>query len=206
MPIEKGRAWGEHGPLPDAGVVVRTDADARGVVERARRAGEPVPALGLLGGDLCRTLGGTGDEARLRSAEAIRLPVDLGAVLIDGRLHWFIAHLVARRSWWRGRLVAAMNAEWLGRWDVAPRSHPGDGLLDLVEVAPSMTIGDRFKARRRLPAGAHVPHPRITTRRVGAVQLDLAPPLSVWLDGERVAPAARTLSIRIEPDAVVCVV
>ena len=31
----------------------------------ARRTGEPVPTLGLLGGDLCRTVGGQGDEARL---------------------------------------------------------------------------------------------------------------------------------------------
>ena len=59
--------------MPVDGVVVRSDGEARAVVEAARRAGEPVPALGLLGGDLCRTLGGKGDEARLRSADAILL-------------------------------------------------------------------------------------------------------------------------------------
>ena len=91
MTIEKGQPWGSPGALPTDGVVVRSDSEARAIVERARRAGTPVPALGLLGGDLCRTVGGAGDETRLHSGEGTRLPVDIGAVLIDGRLHWFVA-------------------------------------------------------------------------------------------------------------------
>ena len=202
MTIEKGQAWGAPGPLPADAVVVRSDAEARAVVERARRAGEPVPPLGLLAGDLCRTVGGAGDEARLHSDEAVRLPVDLGAALIDGRLHWFVAHLVARKRWWRGRVYAAMNAEYLGRWDVAPRSHPNDGLLDTFDV--TMSVGERLKARSRLATGTHVPHPGIKERRVAAVQVDVAG-LDVWLDGELLG-AADSLSIRVEPDALTCVV
>src|SRR5947209_4623873 len=140
MTIEKGQAWGRPGALPADAVVVRSDAEARGVVEQARRAAEPIPVLGLLGGDLCRTVGGAGDEARLRSDDAVQLPVDLGAVLIDGRLHWFVAHLVARKRWWRGRVYVAMNAEYIGQWDVAPRGHPNDGLLDTFDV--TMSVGD----------------------------------------------------------------
>lgn len=202
MTIEKGQPWGRPGPLPADAVTVHTDAQARAVVERARRAGDDVPALGLLGGDLCRTLGGAGDEARLRSDEAVLLPVDLGAVLIDGRLHWFVAHLVARKRWWRGRVYAAMNAEFLGAWDVAPRGHPNDGLLDTFDV--TMSVGERFKARSRLPTGTHVPHPGIKERRVAAAQVDVGG-LDVWLDGELVGPA-HSLSIRVEPDALTCVV
>jgi hypothetical protein len=202
MTIEKGQPWGAAGSLPADSIIVRSDAEARAVVERARRAGERVPALGLLGGDLCRTVGGAGDEARLRSDEAMRLPVDLGAALIDGRLHWFVAHLVARKRWWRGRVFAAMNAEYLGQWDVAPRSHPNDGLLDTFDV--TMSVGERLKARSRLATGTHVPHPGIKQRRVAAVQVDVAG-LDVWLDGELVGPA-RSLSIRVEPDALTCVV
>src|SRR5689334_25425957 len=114
MTIEKGRTWGRPGPLPPDGEIVRSDGEARAIVERARRAGDPIPPLGLLGGDLCRTLGGAGDEERLRSPEATTVPVDLGAVLIDGRLHWFVAHLVARKRWWRGHVFIAMNAEFIG--------------------------------------------------------------------------------------------
>lgn len=203
MTVEKHRPWGEPGALPADGVLVRSDAEARSIAESARRAGTPVPALGVLGGDLCRTVGGRGDEARLRSADAMTLPTDLGSVLVDGRQHWFVAHLVVRRSWWRGRVVAVMNAQWIGPWDVAPKSHPGDGLLDVLDG--DLSLDDRFKARRRLRTGTHVPHPGIAQRRVPALQLELERPTPVWLDGVRVAEARR-LSIRLEPDALRVVV
>lgn len=204
MPIAKGEAWGTPGALPPHGVVVRSDAEARAVVSAARRAGEPIPPLGLLGGDLCKTLGGTGDESRLRSSSAVQLPVDLGAVLVDGRLHWFVAHLVARRGWWRGRVVAAMNAQYLGAWDVAPRGHPNDGRLDVLDA--DLPFDERLQARSRLKTGTHVPHPRIEERHVSALQIDLERPTPVWLDGVLLDGDARDLALRIEPDALICVI
>jgi hypothetical protein len=203
MTVGRGVDWGRTAPLPTGGVVVRADAEARAVVERARRAGEPVPPLGLLGGDLCRTMGGRGDPDRLRSPAATTLTCDLGCALVDGRVHWFVAHAVLRRSWWRGRVVAVMNAQWIGDWDVAPRAHPGDGLLDVVDG--ELTLGDRWKARTRLPTGTHVPHPAIRTRRAPSVPFDLEPALDVWLDGERVARATSVV-LRVEPDALTVVV
>ncbi|HEY2812197.1 MAG TPA: hypothetical protein VGJ03_01910 [Acidimicrobiales bacterium] len=202
MTIRKGETWGTEGRLPADGVVVHSDAEARAIVEHARRAGEPIPPIGLLGGDLCRTVGGTGDEKRLHSDEAMQLPVDIAAVLVDGRLHWFVAHLVARHGWWRGRIYAAMNAEFLGHWDVAPRSHPNDGVLDTFDT--TMPFGERLKARPRLPSGSHVPHRDIKERRVAAAQVDVDG-LQVWLDGVSLG-TARALSIRVEPDALTCVV
>jgi hypothetical protein len=202
VPVEKGRPWGRSGVLPPDGVLVRSDAEARAVVEEARRAGRDLPVIGLLGGDLCRTLGGRGDEARLRSGGTVA-EVDVGAVLIDGRLHWFVAHLVARRGWWRGPVLAVMNAQYLGDWDVAPRSHPGDGRLDRLDV--TMPVGERLKARSRLRSGTHVPHPGIAVAQVTATQATFDRPTPVRLDGEVVGPA-RTLSVRVEPAALTVVV
>jgi hypothetical protein len=205
--IEKGRPWG--GPAGEwAGrsrVEVRTDAEGRAAVERARRAGAEPPALVLLGGDLCRTVGGTGDAAHAAGPDAVALPCDLASVLLDGRQFWFVAHLVARRSWWRGRVLAVMNAQFLGRYDVAPRGHPNDGRLDVVDVNASLGLFDRLEARRRLPQGTHVPHPSITTAPVAAVQAELDPPLRVWLDGVAMGEV-RTISARVEPDAIVVIV
>ncbi|MEO7430099.1 MAG: hypothetical protein ABIY48_12040, partial [Acidimicrobiales bacterium] len=174
MTIRPGELWGEPAPLPRHGVVIRSDREAREIVTAARRASEPIPPLGLVGGDLCKTLGGTGDEDRLRSPEAMTLPVDLGSVLVDGRLHWFVAHLVARRSWWFGRVVVAMNAQFLGTWDVAPKSHPNDGRLDVLDA--DLSLGQRIQARRRLPLGTHVPHPGIEVQRVQAIQVEFNRP------------------------------
>jgi hypothetical protein len=202
MPVRPGEAWGSDGVLPPDGVVVRTDAEARTVVEGARRDGREIPVLGLLGGDLCRTLGGTGDERRLREG-GVLAEVDLGAALVDGRLHWFVAHLVARRGWLRGPIVALMNAQFLGEWDVAPRAHPGDGKLDRLSV--SMGAADRLQARTRLRSGTHVPHPGIAVAQVTATQLEFERPTRVRLDGEVVAEA-RTISIRVEPAALRVVV
>lgn len=202
MPISRGAPWGRHGALPPEGVVVRSDAEARRHLEEARRAERPPPVLGLLGGDLCRTLGGDGDERRVRSEEAMTLPVDLGEVLLDGRLHLFVAHLVARTRTW-GVVFVAMNAQWRGAWNLGPRAHPNDGLLDLYDA--TLSVGDRLRARSRLRRGTHVPHPAIGERRTAATQETFARPLQVWLDGEPVG-RHRTLSVRVEPDALTVVV
>ena len=199
MTIEKGAVWGGPGPLPTDGVTARTDAEIRRIAEAADRTGTPMPTIGLLGGDLCRTVGGRGIEARLHGDDAMTLPMDLGLVTIDGTTHRFCAHVVARRGWWRGPLVAVMNAQWIGTWDVAPKSHPNDGLLDVFD-ATAMSADDRLKARRRLLTGTHVPHHDIAQRRTSAIELDFDRPTRVWVDGEPVG-RARHLSIRLEPDA-----
>lgn len=202
MTIEKGRPWGAPGPLPEDGVVVHSDAEARAVVEEARARGRPYPPLGLLGGDLWRTLGGTRDEARLHSGEATTFPVDLGEVLVDGRLSLFVAHLVAHnRLWSRGFM--AMNCQWRGQWNLGPRAHPGDALLDTYDVR--LQPGDLTKVRARLHHGTHLPHPRIKERRARAVEIDLGRALPVELDGVRIG-AGRTLAVRVDADALTVVI
>jgi hypothetical protein len=201
--IRKGESWGTPGGLPDDGVLVRTDAEARRIITAARRATEPVPPLGLLGGDVCRTLGGGGDEQRLRSEEAIRFPVDLGVVLLDGRTHVFLAHLVARRRCWLGRAVVVMNASWLGPWNAGPKAHLNDGLLDASDAR--LRPSELLAARSRLPLGTHVPHPRIATRRAAAMRFSFDRPVPVRLDGE-VVGSFREIDVRAEPDALTVVV
>lgn len=198
MTIERGADWGEPGQIPADAVVTANDVEVAAVVTEARRANRDIPPVCLVGGDLGRTLGATGEAARRPGRAGTRLAVDVGAVLLDGRLRWFVAHLVARRSWLRGRVVIAANAAFLGRWNIAPRAHPGDGRLDLLDGDPS--LGDRLKARSRLPAGTHLPHPAITTRRIDAHQIEFARPMPIQLDGVG-AGSARTVSIRVEQGA-----
>ena len=191
MTISKGSAYGEPGAaLPEGGVRCATDGEARRVLETARRTGRPFPALGLGGGDLARTLGGSG-------ALDVAFPVDLGQVLVDGRLHLFVASCIVRNRWWT-RALAVGNAQWLGEWNLWPRGHPNDGRLDLLDAR--LPIRDLGKVRARLRTGSHLPHPGIRERRVRAETVQLERPLGVWLDGDRIGEG-RTFAFRCLPDA-----
>ncbi len=195
----KGQDWGEIAPVPSDAVWAADDTEAVIAIEEARRAGNDIPPVCLVGGDLARTLGGRGDRERLQAEGGTHVPVDLGAALVDGQLHWFVAHLVARGSWLHGRIVIAANAAFIGSWNIAPRAHPGDGRLDVLDGNPP--FGDRLRARRRLPAGTHVPHPAIEVRRTAAAQFEFHRPTRVWLDGRPVGRAS-SVSVRLETAAV----
>ena len=188
---------------PSGTLEVGDDRGARQAVERARQAGEVIPPLRLSSGDLWRTVGSPAPGSQ---EDAWLLPADLAVADLDGEERCFVAHLVARRSWWRGRVVAVMNAQFVGTWDVAPRSHPNDGRLDVVDVAPSFSGTDRWRARRRLPSGTHVPHPSHHGPPASSTwTTTFEEPTPVWLDGERVGEVVE-LSVRVEPDALVLVV
>ena len=193
MTVERGRDWGGPGPVPDDAIVVASNFDLRAVVTGARRVGRPVPVVALVGGDLCRTLGGRGEVRP--GGTGTRVVVDIGCVLLDGRLHWFVAHLVARSPGGFGRWWVAANAAHHGHWNLAPRAHPGDGLLDVLDGR--LRGAAYLAAWRRLRRGEHVPHPSIDYRRVPAVQTSFDRPLTVRLDGE-VVGRARDLSVRVE--------
>jgi diacylglycerol kinase family enzyme len=159
--------------------------------------------VGLVGGDLCRTVGGPGDRARLADGRGVRLPIDVVRAELDGSPHWFVAHLVAHRRWWRGEAAVAMNAEWLGPWKLGPRAHPGDGLVDVTRG--SLPWRDRWRARARAHRGDHLPHPRLTVVRAASMELTFPRPTPVWLDG-RPAGRCRHVVLTVEPDAAAIVV
>lgn len=192
MTIRKGEDWGEIVTAPADLVDVASDAAvAEHIIARDRR---PVR---LRGGDLLATLGGTAPGAMVR-----RLPIDVLRVEADVGTFHAIAHVVARRSWWRGPLLAVMNVDRLGRWDVAPRAHPNDGRADVVEVDAAMGVRARWQAARRLPSGTHVPHPQVHTRRITVATWSFERPTRLWVDGvER--GTVRSLRVAVEPDAAV---
>ena len=190
--IRRGADWGETVPYPPLVVAVPTDAGLAALVA----ASDPRP-LRLVGGDLLATLGGSSSGRVLR-----RVPIDVMTVVADDRQITAVAHVVARgRTWWRGPIVAVMNAEHIGTWDVAPRAHPNDGQLDVVEVDAAMTVRARWQARRRLPSGTHVPHPAIAMSRAKQRSWTFERPLRLWVDGVAHG-TVRSLGVAIEADGV----
>lgn len=199
MTIKPGQPWGEVVDCP--GEIARVADDA---ALGAWLADHPDRPVRVEAGDLVRTVGGvsTGPTCRRYELDAVRVVLDhaeSGAVLA-------VAHVVVRPpgrfGWWRGPLWGAMNVSRLGGWDVAPRAHPNDGKLDVVAVDASMGIRARLQARRRLPAGTHVPHPQISSSRPTTASWEGTRPAMVIVDG-RVVGRARHVAVTVVPDAAV---
>ena len=207
MTIRKGQQWGTLRVPQQPLTMVSCDDELRQLIMSARESGHDLAPVGLLGGDLMRTLGGIADPARFSSGEAIpHLPVDIVRVVADElRETYFVAHLVARHSWWHGPITAAMNAQFLHRWDVSPRCHPNDGKVDIVEVSADMSLQQRWIARKRVLLGTHVPHPKIAITQRATAIVDLTKRTHLRVDGVAWG-SGRRLEMTVIPDAaVVCV-
>lgn len=198
MTIEKGEPWGRTVPRPADLRVVMGDAEL--VAALADGSGRPVAAGG---GDLHRTVGGR-DVAG--ATDVLELPIDLIAVTLDdGTERSACASVVVRRPWsrggpWLGEFVMVMNAEFLGGWHVVARGHPNDGRLESCGWGSDFGVRRRFAARRRLPAGDHVPHPQIETRSFRRREWSFDAPMLVVADGVRVG-RSRSLLVEVRPDA-----
>ncbi len=190
MTIRKGEEWGVIVERPEHLAVARSDRELAATV-----AENPSQAVGVSGGDVFLTVGAPRERDAL-----FRLAMDLLQIEADGVRHVAVAHVVARRSWWRGRIVGAMNVDHLGEWNAAPRAHPNDGRFDIVEVDPAMTVRQRLQARGRLVQGTHVPHPRITTSTSTRATWRFDRPHRLWIDGEQVG-AVQEMTVSILPDA-----
>lgn len=199
MTIEPGMPWGRQIARPDHLVIV--DGDPSLASALARSDGRPI-AVGS--GDLARTLGASSQG---QQATVNELPVDLVEVRLDDASEALVAcaHVIARSPWsrghwWRGPILAVMNAEFISDWDVAPRGHPNDGRVEIFEVDASLSMRHRFAARRRLRNGTHVPHPQIVTRSVRHATWSFPRPVVVIVDGRHVGRAS-SLEITVVPDA-----
>ena len=190
MTIRKGEPWGAEVARPTELLVVGSDREL--AAEVARGSERPI---GVAAGDVYAAVGSPAarDPVYL-------LPMDALRVEADGRSYLAVAHVLARRSWWRGRIVAVMNVGHRGTWNVAPRAHPNDGRMEVIEVAAAMTLRQRLQARARLEAGTHVPHPHIATRSVPEASWRFDRPMRVWVDGSPVGPV-RDLRVAVDADA-----
>ncbi len=188
MTLRPGEPWGERVEPPVGLIEIGSDANA------AIHAGLDRLPVRLTGGDLLAALGGPSHGPLVN-----RYSVDLLRVRADEADFVALAHVVARgRTLWRGPISAVLNADRLGRWDAAPRAHPGDGRFDIVEVDAAMSGRARWQAWRRLPTGTHLPHPLIRTGQRRDVTWELEPPRRLWLDGVD-RGSTRSVVVTIEP-------
>lgn len=197
MTIRRGENWGVSGEVPAGTVVAEDDAGLFVMLNSP----DPPHSVAVCTGDLARTVSASPDPQRYRHGNTVVLaPLDLLEVQFDSGSAVCVSHIVARRGWLRGTVVVVANAQFLGRWDVAPRSHPNDGRFDATEVRPAMSVRQRLIASRRLPTGSHLPHPDLLQQRSASGEWTFARPLTLWLDGVRVG-RTRRVRVQVVPDA-----
>jgi len=197
--IKKGEDWGSRGWLPDDAPVVDSDLSLAALFSATRSPDSEEWSVtgpshvGLAGAgqgsahDLARTVSARATPEQLRSSERTHLPIDLSIVTVDDAVHVMAASLVIRQRLWSGVVEGAMNASFLGDWNVTPSGHPNDGRLDIVRA--ELSIGDAWKARSRLRSGTHVPHPKIQIRRLKEHRFTPSEQASVQIDGKDVGHA-----------------
>lgn len=199
MTIEKGAEWGEPGTLDPEASTAHDDAELAALVTQGRTE---LP-IGLLGGDLHRTLGAP-PPSRLHDGGMV-YPIDVLQVrLDDGDPLIAVAHVVARKgAWWRQETVVAMNAAFVGQLYLGPKAHPNDGLVDVT--VGRLPWRERRIARDRMLSGSHLPHPALRTRRTGRWEIELDAPLPVEVDGVPAGAASRIeIEVLADHASVVC--
>jgi hypothetical protein len=211
MSIRRGEDWGRPGRLAGNAPVAGSDREVAELLRHWLEAGGSGPfEVGLLAGDLHRTLGGARrSEADLRAGRAVRYPCDAMEVVHDDgagpRRRLAVAHVQARgRRLFASRTVLVMNAAFIGPLDLGPRAHPGDGLLDVTDGAVGR--GEVRRARQRATTGTHVPHPGLSERRVPAYEA-VADPGRTWrlvVDGVEVG-RTRQVRVTVLPEALLVV-
>ena len=203
MTIRNGQPWGQIGSLPESGVVIESDSELRTVVLECMRSGTPVPVFGLLNGDLWRAVGApVGGINRLKGEKAQTVSIDLVEVRLDEQTNWFCSHMLIRNRLWHGNAAAVMNSEWIGPWRVAPRAHPNDGKVDILEGA--LPLGQRVIARQRIRTGDHIPHPKIKVSQKSAWSTTSGALSNVYLDGQKVGNF-KAIKLQVLPDALTVV-
>lgn len=203
MTISKGSPWGRQGGLPPDAAVACSDVELAELWADHLGGGSTGPLLvGLAGGDLHRTMGAPAPE-RMHGVDAWHFPVDMMLITVDDGRLWGAAHvLVGSVPPFRGWSAVVMNAAFVGEWNLGPRAHPNDGLLDVT--VGSLGLVDRRRARARMGLGAHIPHPALEVRRVGVWETTRPGPVGVRVDGRPVGRASR-IRVEVVPDALIVV-
>lgn len=187
MTIRRGSDWGRLGTPPEDLSSARSDR------EIGEHLGNGLNTIRLCGGDMFATLGGSTSESLTPSLE---LPIDVMQISfkhsrdseLNTRLassHCVLRAINARGGWFRGSAVAVMNAQYLGKWDVAPRGHPNDGRVEVLEIDTRMSVRQRMIARSRMQTGTHLPHPDVSVKSVSEFVWS-GSALTMWIDGAKI--------------------
>ena len=191
--IRRGEAWGHATVMPDKVNDVDSDASLG-----SSDASEPVF---VSHGDIARSIGNpsrppSGSDCTEISIDAMKctiLKTEVGDIVVNA------ASSIVVGSFWKGRNVIVSNAGWLKNSNVAPRAHPNDGVVEVLNLSSSMSLRQRALARRKMLTGTHLPHPEISMSRESSFRIDRTKNEKLMIDGIRI-PNWSEISIEVVPD------
>jgi diacylglycerol kinase family enzyme len=164
MTIRKGEEWGTRITAPE----VITEVGGDGAIATFGRD----DIMSLFKGDLFDALGcpaivQPGAPCTLLEIDAFQCEITLkdGAVKKDIAASCIEIGSFAPRIGRSSRYVCISNAGIVRGRNLAPRAHPNDGFLDVLEVSESISLRNRIQALKRSATGTHLPHPDISARR-----------------------------------------
>lgn len=158
MTIEKGGSWGRVAPTP-ADLLVADDEHSA-----ARAVAGGAKYLALRSGDLLRAIGiAEGTPAPRVGEPSLQLPCDVLEVTCDHERTVALSSVVIGTTA-RPRVWVSLGG-FLGTFNVSPRAHPNDGLLDALRFDGPVPIRQLLAIRRRMRLGAHLPHPSLSIER-----------------------------------------
>lgn len=212
MTIKHGESWGERRVPPGDLDCVESDAPAAALIDSGMHQ------FLLTGGDMWRTIGGgsftpaiSDDERTVVTVDSLKVSFHRGGIREQRTVfsHAIFESPSLRQHRGFGsklrRRVAdrtfVMNSQFIGDWDIAPRSHPNDGRFEVLIVRATMPWRQRRQFRQRVLTGTHIPHPLIETRSVSDSWSAIGTGHLV-LDGVFIGKV-ENLTVNMRPDSVV---
>jgi diacylglycerol kinase family enzyme len=197
MTIRRGESWGAKGPRDPAVPVARSDRELH------ERFCDGATTVHLDGGDFATAFGAF-TRARSNSARVTTFVVDAYDVTWTsdtGSVAVLTCHShCIHGSWWRGDSWWFSAGGYVGGREVLPRSHPNDGIAEVLHVDATMSLRQRYDARRRLRWGTHLPHPDLRVSRAASLTWESRSALPLVVDGTKVGRAMK-VHIAVVPDA-----
>lgn len=162
MTIHKGQPWGQNFEVP----LTTRDVDSDWQLARGTQADIHI----LSGGDVFASLGQPSAIRIGESRTLVHIDAMECAITNDTTTYSLLASSTIEIGRWLGlgrsrRYLVVTNGGLLEGRHIAPRAHPNDGLLDLMNLNASISLRDRLNSRKRARTGVHIPHPAITISR-----------------------------------------
>jgi hypothetical protein len=205
MTIRKGQEWGHFEERPSDLQLVADDVAACEVVSKCVIESSSTLNLSILKSDMARTLGITGATNLNSQMLCTKFDVIEATYVLtkseETIRRCFIGRAFISEKLFFGRTIAVLNSSFVGNRDWAPKAHPNDGKLDLVELDGSMNVRQRLTALKLMKSGSHLPHPKIRYNQLSEYEYATDRSASLSIEGVRIG-SIRHCFFRVLPDAV----